>query len=205
GRVLARRAGQLPVPPRSALQEAAPAAAADDDGAEAAAGGAGEGGRAMIALLVAAALSRDPALLHKHVEQLVAEKEAEREQALRRLLELGGSPSGQAEVLARLAGLLRARGLGVFIRAQAEADSGDEAAAARDRAKAADARAEAIARYRELIRKYPGAPKLDEALFFLADTLQDSGFDLEAVETAREVTRRVPKGGVGPRGPLCLT
>src|SRR5689334_6071415 len=81
---------------------------------------------------------------------------------LRRMLELGGSPAEQSEVVARLAALLRSRGLSLGIRAQAEADQGDEAAAARDRRAAADARAEAIARYREFLKKYPDAPRIDE-------------------------------------------
>src|SRR5258708_23871362 len=156
----------------------------------------------MPALLIAVALSqqpgRDPALLHRHVEQVVAEKEHEQEQSLRRLLELGGTPKEQAGVLARLAGRLRARGLTLAIQAQSEADSGDEAAAARDRTDAADARSEAIARYHELLKKYPNAGRTDEALFFLADTLQDSGRDQEAVQSARELTPRVPRSPWAP-------
>ena len=151
----------------------------------------------MLALFIAASLAqqqpgRDPALLHRHVEQIVAEKEHEQEETLRQMLDLGGSPAEQAEVLARLAGLLRARGLSLYIRSQAESDAGDAAAAAADKAHAAGARAEAIARYRELLKKYPKAPHTDEALFFLADTLQDSGRDAEAVQAARELTRRFP-------------
>src|SRR5213593_1318110 len=99
----------------------------------------------VLSLLIAAAVTqqpgRDPALLHRHVEQVVAEKEREQETTLRRLLTLGGSAEEQAEVTARLAALLRARGLGLSIHAQAEADQGDETAAGRDRSRAADARA----------------------------------------------------------------
>src|SRR5438445_8837985 len=101
----------------------------------------------MLFLFIAAAVTsqqpgRDPALLHRHVEQIVAEKEQEQEQTLRRLLTLGGSAEEQAEVTARLAALLRARGLTLSIRAQAEADQGDDATAGSDRARAADARTE---------------------------------------------------------------
>ena len=158
----------------------------------------------MIALVIAAAVAqsqqpgRDPALLHRHVEQLVAEKEHEQEQSLRRLLELGGSPTEQSEVLARLAGLLRARGLALSIGAQAESDAGNEAASAADKARGADARTEAIARYRELLKKFPEAGHTDEALFFLADTLQDSGRDQEAVQSARELVRRFPRSKWAP-------
>src|SRR5207253_1437837 len=137
----------------------------------------------MLALLIAAAVAqpgRDPTLLHRDPGTIVAAKEQEQEAALRRMLELGGSPAEQAEALARLAGLLRSRGLALSIRAQAEADQGNEAAAARDRRAAADARAEAVARYRELLNKYPRAPRTDEALYFLADSLQESGRDREA-------------------------
>src|SRR5258708_12442174 len=162
----------------------------------------------MLALLIAVALSqqpgRDPALLHRHVEQVVAEKEHEQEQSLRRLLELGGTPKEEAEVLARLAGLLRARGLTLAIQAQSEADSGDEAAAARDRTDAADARSEAIARYHELLKKYPNAGRTDEALFFLADTLQDSGRDQQAVQSARELTRRFRRSQWAPASHVCI-
>jgi len=108
----------------------------------------------MLALLIAAAVAqpgRDPTLLHRDAGAVVAAKEQEQEAALRRMLELGGSPAEQAEALARLAGLLRSRGLAASIRAQAEADEGNEAAAARNRRAAGDARAEAIARYRELL------------------------------------------------------
>ena len=141
---------------------------------------------------------RDKELLHKHVEQVVAEKEAEQEQALRRMLSLGGSAAEQAEALGRLAALLRSRGLTLAIRAQREADEGDEAAAQRDRTRSADSRAEAISRYRELLKKYPDAPRTDEALFFLADTLQDSQRDQEAVQAARELTKRFPKSVWAP-------
>src|SRR6266436_864474 len=126
-----------------------------------------QGGTWMIALLIAAAVAqpgRDPTLLHRGAGPIVAAREQEQEATLRRMLELGGSSAEQAEVVARLAGLLRARGLALSIRAQAAADEGDEAAAARDRRGAADARAEAIARYRELLKKYPRAARLDEAL-----------------------------------------
>jgi cellulose synthase operon protein C len=155
----------------------------------------------MIALLIAAAVAqpgRDPTLLHRGAGPIVAAREQEQEATLRRMLELGGSSAEQAEVVARLAGLLRARGLALSIRAQAAADQGDEAAAARDRRGAADARAEAIARYRELLKKYPRAARLDEALFFLADTLQESGRDPEAVAAARELTRRFPRSPWAP-------
>ena len=155
----------------------------------------------MIALLIAAAVAqpgRDPTLLHRGAGPIVAAKEQEQEATLRRMLELGGSSTEQAEVVARLASLLRARGLALSIRAQAAADEGDEAGAARDRRGAADARAEAIARYRELLKKYPRAARLDEALFFLADTLQESGRDPEAVAAARELTRRFPRSPWAP-------
>ena len=151
----------------------------------------------MLVLFIAAAIAqqpaRDKALLHPHVEQIVAEKEQEQEQALRRLLSLGGSAEEQAEVTARLAAVLRARGLSLSIRAQAEADQGDEVSAGRDRATVAAVRAEAIARYRELLKKYPAAPRLDEALFFLADILQDSSRDQEAVAAARELVKKYPR------------
>ncbi len=156
----------------------------------------------MLALLLIAASvaqpGRDPGLLHRDVQGLVAARDHEQEATLRRLLDLGGPAPEQAEVVARLAGLLRARGLALTIRAAAESDSGDAAAAARDRRAAADARAEAIARYRELLKKYPNAPRTDEALFFLADTLQESGRDADAVAAARELTRRFPRSPWAP-------
>jgi len=155
----------------------------------------------MLALLIAAAVAqpeRDPALLHRGVEPVVAAREQEQEAALRRMLGLGGSPAEQAEVLARLAGLLRSRGLALSIRSQAEAEAGDEAASARDKRAAADARAEAIGRYQELLKKYPRAPRTDEALFFLADTLQESGRDPEAIAATRELTRRFPRSAWAP-------
>src|SRR5207237_3645765 len=67
-----------------------------------------------------------------------------------------------------------------------------------DKTVAQVARSEAVTLYRELLRKYPRAPKLDEALFFLADALQDSGKDDEAVAAARELTRRFPKSAWAP-------
>lgn len=155
----------------------------------------------MLALLIAAAVAqpaRDPGLLHRDAQPVIAAREQEQEATLRRMLELGGPASEQAEVVARLAALLRARGLALTIRAAAEGDAGQEAAAARDRRAAADARAEAISRYRELLKKYPGAPRTDEALFFLADTLQESGRDAEAIAAARELTRRFPRSAWGP-------
>ena len=89
----------------------------------------------MLALLIAAAVAqpgRNPALLHRDAQPVIAAREQEQEATLRRMLELGGPASEQAEVVARLAGLLRARGLALSIRASAEADAGDEAAASRD-------------------------------------------------------------------------
>ncbi len=79
----------------------------------------------MLALLIAAAVvqpGRDPTLLHRGAEPVVAAKEQEQEAALRRMLELGGSPAEQAEVVGRLAALLRSRALRLSIRAQAAAD-----------------------------------------------------------------------------------
>ena len=140
---------------------------------------------------------RDPALLHRGAEHLVEAKEREQERALRSLLALGGGAREQAEVTGRLANLLRSRGLALAVRGASEAE-GNPATAERDRAAAQVARSEAIALYRELLRKYPSAPKLDEALFFLADVLQDSGKDEEAVVAARELTRRFPKSAWGP-------
>ncbi len=161
----------------------------------------------MLALLIAAAVAqpgRDPALLHRGADPIAAAREQEQEAALRRMLSLGGSPAEQAEVVARLAGLLRARGLDLSIRAQSAADAGDEAASARDRRAAADARAEAIARYQELLKRYPRAPRTDQALFFLADTLQESGRDAEAVAAARELTRRFPRSPWAPASHVFL-
>jgi len=155
----------------------------------------------MLALLIAAAVAqpgRDPALLHRDAPQAIAARDQEQEDTLRRMLGLGGPGSEQAEVLARLAGLLRARGLSLGIRAAREADAGDEAGAARDRREAAEARDEAISRYRELLRKYPDAPRTDEALFFLADVLQEGGRDAEAVTAAQELTRRFPRSVWAP-------
>ncbi len=147
---------------------------------------------ATVSTMAAKAPGRDPALLHKHVAEAVAEKEHEQEQALRHLLSLGGAPEQQAEITARLAASLRARGLLLGIRASGESDT-DKAAAERDQAAAGEARTEAVERYRELLKKYPNSGKQDEALFFLADTLQDSGKDDEAVKAARELVRRFPK------------
>jgi cellulose synthase operon protein C len=153
------------------------------------------------AKLGAAALaqpSRDPTLLHRHADQIVEAKDAEQESALRRLLALGGSDAELAEVTQRLANLLRARGLSLTIRAQAEADEGDTGAAERDRATAQTARTEAVQLYRQLLKKHRRAPHLDAALFFLADALQDSGKDGEAVTAARELVRRFPKSQWAP-------
>src|SRR5258705_6975753 len=89
----------------------------------------------MLALLIAAAVAqpgRDPALLHRGADPIAAAREQEQEAALRRMLSLGGSPAEQAEGVARLAGLLRAPGLDLSIRAQSAADPGDEAASAPD-------------------------------------------------------------------------
>ena len=140
---------------------------------------------------------RDPALLHPHVEKIVTQKEHEQEQALRAAIDLGGGGAQQAELLARLAGLLRARGLALSISAQAKADAGDPSAAT-DRTLAESSRTEAIARYQELLRKYPDASRTDEALFFLADTLQDSGRDDDALKASRELTRRFPRSQWAP-------
>src|SRR5438105_1194091 len=136
-----------------------------------------------IAALAAAALSRgpvdakaalqpgrDPGLLHPHAERIVQEKDQEQERALRRLLALGGNDSEQAEIIQRLAATLRARGLSLAIRAQAGPDAGDAVAADRDRTTAQSFRTEAISLYRRLVKTYPRAPRLDEALFFPADT-----------------------------------
>ncbi|HWE23633.1 MAG TPA: tetratricopeptide repeat protein [Myxococcales bacterium] len=134
---------------------------------------------------------RDPALLHRGAERVIETKEREQERALRNLLALGGGDRELAEVTGRLANLLRSRGLTNAVRAAEEAET-DPGRAERDRAAAQVARSEAITLYRELLRKYPRAPRLDEALFFLADVLQDSAKDDEAVAAARELTRRFP-------------
>ena len=140
---------------------------------------------------------RDSTLLHRGADPVVEAKEQEQERALRSLLALGGSEVEQAEITARLANLMRSRGLASSIRAAAEADQ-DPHAAERDKTAGQTARSEAVALYREVLRKYPRAPRLDEALFFLADVLQDSGKDDEAVAAARELTRRFPKSAWAP-------
>ena len=142
--------------------------------------------------------ARDPALLHPHAERIVQEKDEEQERALRKLLALGGNDAEQAQIIQRLAATLRARGLSLAIRGQAESDSGEGAAAERDRMAAQALRTEAISLYRHLLKTHPRAPRLDEALFFLADTLQDSGKDDEAVQAARELTKRFPKSQWAP-------
>jgi TolA-binding protein/Flp pilus assembly protein TadD len=155
----------------------------------------------MLAILIVAAVAqspgRDPGLLHRNVEQLTQQKEAEQEATLRRLLQLGGSQAEQAEVLARLANTLRARALSLSIRAQGE-ESADPAAAERERKIAQTARTEAIERFRERLGKFPKAPGTDESLFFLADALQDSANDQEAVQTARELVKRFPRSAYAP-------
>ncbi|HEX4382474.1 MAG TPA: hypothetical protein VH083_05985, partial [Myxococcales bacterium] len=155
----------------------------------------------MLAILIVAAVAqspgRDPGLLHRNVEQLTQQKEAEQEATLRRLLQLGGSQAEQAEVLARLANTLRARALSLSIRAQGE-ESADPAAAERERKIAQTARTEAIERFRERLSKYPKAPGTDESLFFLADALQDSANDQDAVQTARELVKRFPRSAYAP-------
>src|SRR5207249_464598 len=75
---------------------------------------------------------RDSALLDRGADSAVQAKEQEQERALRSLLALGGSEAEQAEVTARLANLLRARGLTLSIRAAAEAEE-DPAGAERER------------------------------------------------------------------------
>src|SRR5260370_1812649 len=135
---------------------------------------------------------RDPSLLHRGSGGSVEPLERTQEQALGKLLEQGGPPGEQAEVLARLAATLRARGLSLSIAAQTAQDGGREADARGDRAAAAQARAEAIARYHELLRRFPAWPRQDEALFFLADTLQDSGDDDQAVTASPDLVRRFP-------------
>ena len=151
-----------------------------------------------VARALAGQPGRDASLLHRGAARGVESLDREQEQALRKLLDQGGPPGEQGEVLARLAVTLRARGLSLSIAAQTAQDEGREAAARADRAAAAQARAEAIARYRELLRRFPAWPRQDEALFFLADTLQDSGDDDEAVKVAAELVRRFPRSTWAP-------
>src|SRR5258708_10704586 len=141
---------------------------------------------------------RDPPLPPRGGGRRVEPLERTQEQARRKLLDEGGPPGEQAEVLARLAATLRARGLSLSIAAQTAQDGGREADARGDRAAAAQARAEAIARYHELLRRFPAWPRQDEALFFLADTLQDSGDDDEAVTAAADLVRRFPTSTWAP-------
>src|SRR5207253_2924545 len=63
---------------------------------------------------------RDSALLHRGADSAVQAKEQEQERALRSLLALGGSEAEQAEVTARLANLMRGRGLALTGRAVGE-------------------------------------------------------------------------------------
>lgn len=138
---------------------------------------------------------RDKALLHRHGAQLTLEKEREQEGTLRKLLALGGPAEEQAEVLTRLANLLRARALALSSQANT---SDDEVSGAALRGRAKAIRDEAVARYRELVKKYPSAPRMDEALFFLADSLQEGGDDRAAVVAASELTRRFPASSWAP-------
>ena len=141
--------------------------------------------------------ARDRSLLHRAGLPAI-DHERDQEEALRRLLALGGPAAEQAEVEARLAATLRAHGLALTIAAQADEDRGDLAAAKAHRALAQQSRTEAIERYRELLRRFPRWPRQDEALFFLADALQDSGRDEEALQAARELVTRFPDSQWAP-------
>ena len=163
----------------------------------------------MTALLIAATLAstasaarvdppqpgRDPALLHRRVDSVALAKDREQEGALRSLLKLGGPEEEQAEVLTRLANVLRARALELTTQGNVAEDE-SKGAAIREKAKVV--RTEAIARYRELVKGYPNAPRMDEALFFLADSLQEAGDDRAAVAAARELTKRFPTSAWAP-------
>jgi cellulose synthase operon protein C len=141
---------------------------------------------------------RDPTLLHRHADGIIESAERAQEQALRKLIDQGGPEVEQAEVLARLSGTLRARALALTIASQSEPEGSSADGPQGNRAKAAQARAEAIVRYRELLRRFPRWQRQDEALFFLADTLQDSGKEDEAVQVARELTVRFPHSAWAP-------
>jgi TolA-binding protein/Tfp pilus assembly protein PilF len=157
-----------------------------------------QGTQAVARTLAAQPPGRDPTLLHRHADRIIESAERAQEQALRKLVDQGGPEVEQAEVLARLAATLRARALALTIASQSEPEGSSADGPQGNRAKAAQMRAEAIVRYRELLRRFPRWQRQDEALFFLADTLQDSGKDDEAVQVARELTSRFPQSAWAP-------
>ena len=144
------------------------------------------------------------------VEVQVSGKRREEIADLEKLIALGGSNAELPQWLFRVAELHWEEAQYLFFEANRKDDAiaasrGDPAAADRLRAEKKDLQARsrveqasAIDRYREIAKRFPDYPRLDEVVFFLGENLWKQNRRAEALDAYKVLIKRFPKSRYVP-------
>ncbi|HEX7488724.1 MAG TPA: tetratricopeptide repeat protein, partial [Anaeromyxobacteraceae bacterium] len=144
------------------------------------------------------------------IEGQVSGKRREEMTDLEQLIRLGGSPQELPQWLFRLAELHWEEAQHLFFEANRRDDAvvaakGDPARQERLRAERKDLeersraeQAQAVARYREIAKRFPSYPRLDEVVFFLGENLWKQNRRTEALDAYKVLIQRFPKSRYVP-------
>jgi tetratricopeptide (TPR) repeat protein len=144
------------------------------------------------------------------IEGQVSGKRREEITDLEQLIRLGGSPQEMPQWLFRLAELHWEEAQHLFFEANRRDDAvvaakGDPARQERLRAERKDLeershaeQAQAVARYREIAKRFPSYPRLDEVVFFLGENLWKQNRRTEALDAYKVLIQRFPKSRYVP-------
>lgn len=144
------------------------------------------------------------------IEGQVSGKRREEMADLEKLISLGGSAQEMPGWLFRLAELHWEEAQYLFFEANRRDDAiarakGDAARVGQLRQEKKDLeersrgeQAQAIARYREIAKRYPSYPRLDEVVFFLGENLWKQNRRTEALEAYKVLIQRFPKSRYVP-------
>ncbi|HEX8908749.1 MAG TPA: tetratricopeptide repeat protein, partial [Anaeromyxobacteraceae bacterium] len=144
------------------------------------------------------------------IEGQVSGKRQEEIVDLEKLIRLGGTPQEMPGWLFRLAELHWEEAQYLFFEANRRDDAitrakGDAARLDQLRAEKRDLeqrsrseQAQAIARYREIAKRYPSYPRLDEVIFFLGENLWKQNRRMEALDAYKVLIQRFPKSRYVP-------
>jgi len=144
------------------------------------------------------------------IEGQVSGKRREEMTDLEQLIRLGGSPQEMPQWLFRLAELHWEEAQHLFFEANRRDDAvvaakGDAPRQERLRAEKKDLdersraeQAQAVARYREIAKRFPSYPRLDEVVFFLGENLWKQNRRSEALDAYKVLIQRFPKSRYVP-------
>ena len=144
------------------------------------------------------------------IEGQVSGKRREEITDLEKLIRLGGSPQEMPQWLFRVAELHWEEAQHLFFEANRRDDAvvaakGDPSRQERLRAERKDLeersrseQAQAVARYREIAKRFPSYPRLDEVVFFLGENLWKQNRRTEALDAYKVLIQRFPKSRYVP-------